>query len=212
MLRPVLVTPPAVRIVSVADVKLLPGVDADDVLIEGLIDAAIAKLDGWTGVLGRALAEQTWRQDIERFDRCMELKLGPVLSIEKVAWVDLVGDETVIDSSAYRHVIDAGGRDFFRFVDAYGPPSGIDRNSVLSVTYKAGYPTVEGVSTVPAPIKTALLFTVKDMLAATAENGGLRSFEVQDAWREDYSSPQIVSENTRRIVDSLLAPYRRYSL
>lgn len=59
---PVLVTPPASPVVTLADLKAHLRVDysAEDALIQSLGDAATAHLDGWRGVLGRGLRLQTW--------------------------------------------------------------------------------------------------------------------------------------------------------
>ncbi|MER5171593.1 head-tail connector protein [Thioclava kandeliae] len=62
-LRPFLVAAPTEQPVTLADAKLHCRVDHDDEdsLINGLIAAAAAHLDGWGGVLGRAIMTQTWR-------------------------------------------------------------------------------------------------------------------------------------------------------
>lgn len=61
---PVLITPPA-EAVTLSDMKahLRVDHDEDDVLISGLIDGATAHMDGWRGVLGRAIMPQTWAQE-----------------------------------------------------------------------------------------------------------------------------------------------------
>jgi uncharacterized phiE125 gp8 family phage protein len=66
---PVLVTPPVAAPVSLAEAKAHLRVDFDDedALISGLIDAATQHLDGWSGVLGRALMPQTWEMSLDRF-------------------------------------------------------------------------------------------------------------------------------------------------
>ena len=64
-MTPVLVTPPTAEIVSLADMREHLRVDHqdDDVLITGLMAGAVAHLDGWRGVLGRAIMPQTWAQE-----------------------------------------------------------------------------------------------------------------------------------------------------
>lgn len=64
---PVLVTPPTAEVVGVDDLKAFLRVDHadEDAVIGALGDAATAWLDGWGGVLGRAIMPQTWRQDFE---------------------------------------------------------------------------------------------------------------------------------------------------
>jgi len=61
---PVLVTPPSDYVVTLDFMKghLRVDHDEDDSLIEAFMIAAAAYLDGWKGVLGRAIQPQTWRQ------------------------------------------------------------------------------------------------------------------------------------------------------
>ena len=62
-MTPVLVTAPTAEIVTLADMKAHLRVThtVEDELIEALTAAAVAYLDGWTGVLGRCIGEQVWR-------------------------------------------------------------------------------------------------------------------------------------------------------
>lgn len=164
MHRPVLVTPPGMLPVSLAKAKLHLHVDHndDDALIEGLVRAATEHFDGWTGILGRCLVEQEWRQDYDAFAPCLPLPLGPVISITSVN----VGGDT-IDGGSYALKTDAGGRARVEF-DGVSAQSG-----ATSIVYKAGYPTIPeepadgetpaipAKSTVPEPIKVAILLHVK---------------------------------------------------
>lgn len=62
-MNPVLLVPSTERIVALDDVKAHLRVqhDAEDWLIEGLIDTAHSYMDGLDGPLGRCLTPQTWR-------------------------------------------------------------------------------------------------------------------------------------------------------
>lgn len=62
-MSPRLVTPPSGLPISVAAVKVMASIEHShhDDLIEGLIKAATAWLDGWHGVLSRCILPQTWR-------------------------------------------------------------------------------------------------------------------------------------------------------
>ncbi|CAM5401939.1 Phage gp6-like head-tail connector protein OS=Afipia felis OX=1035 GN=NCTC12722_02678 PE=4 SV=1 [Afipia felis] len=194
MHAPVRVTPPAIMPVSLAEAKAHLRVDfsEDDALINGLIAAATEHLDGWAGVLGRALVEQTWRQDFDAFDRCFGLPVGPVLSIEGIDWKDGTGDKYTIDADSYFRVTDSGGREFVKFVDGFEYPSGLAMSEAVTVTYKAGYATVDGKTTVPAPLKVAILLLVGNWYAN----------------RETVTVGQVGVE-LPLAANALIAPYRR---
>jgi len=85
MYAPIRTTPPATLPVSLTEAKLHLRVDHDDedLLIEGLIGAATDHLDGWTGILGRCLEEQEWRQDFDGFEN-FRLPLYPVRTPAKI--------------------------------------------------------------------------------------------------------------------------------
>lgn len=211
MHRPVLITVPDMLPVSLAEAKLHLRVDYsdDDTLIEGLIRAATEHLDGWAGILGRCLAEQTWRQDFDRFSRLLCLPLGPVISITTVTWRNAAGQVSTVASSDYDLRTDAGGRAVVRFDDAYSFPGGLHESRAVAVTYRAGYPTIPEVpevpgdgeedpgtpaiparSTVPDPLKIAILLLVCHWY----QN------------REAVGDPQ---SELPFAVNALIAPYRR---
>lgn len=60
---PTLVTGPTAHVVDLPDLEAHLRVDVSDeaLLIETLERAAVGHLDGWRGVLGRAIMPQTWR-------------------------------------------------------------------------------------------------------------------------------------------------------
>lgn len=144
MHRPVLIDAPTMTPVSLAETKVHLRVDHtdDDALITSFIEAAVDNLDGWTGILGRCLMEQTWRQDFDAFGSCLHLPLGPVISISSVT----VGGDTV-DPVSYSLETDAGGRSRVEF-------DGVSASGAASITYKAGYQAV------PPSIKVAIMLMV----------------------------------------------------
>lgn len=84
---PVPVTGPSGPVVSLADLKVHLRVvdDAEDPLIASLEAAAVAYLDGWHGVLGRAINEQVWKQDFARGE-VLRLGLPDVTAIVVTAY------------------------------------------------------------------------------------------------------------------------------
>jgi uncharacterized phiE125 gp8 family phage protein len=133
------------------DVAALAEVDS---LLEGYIAAAVAQLEGWTGELGRVLCESTWRQDFDRFDRCLKIPLGPVIAIETVTVRNGAGQLATVAQADYSLRTDAAGDCYCRFRNSYVAPDDLYEVAAISVTYKAGY------AVVPKQIQQAILLMV----------------------------------------------------
>jgi uncharacterized phiE125 gp8 family phage protein len=110
-----LITPPASPVVSVSDLKSHLRVDYSDhdQDIEALERAAVGYLDGWRGVLGRALLQQVWRQEFCGWGT-LELAL-PDVSAATVTYLDANDAEQPATTAVLR----AFGAGFV--VDADGP-------------------------------------------------------------------------------------------
>lgn len=162
MRSPVLITPPASLPVTVDEAKrhIREIGTEQDAVIEGLIEAAVSHLDGWTGSLGRCLVEQTWRADYGSFCREMPLPLAPVTEIVSVTWRNEDGQLATVDSDDYLLKTEADGTSHLRFRNAYSFPTGLYESDPINVTFKAGYPEVAGESTVPSAIKVAIMLMV----------------------------------------------------
>lgn len=197
MYRPVLVTPPAIKPVTLTEVKaaLDIGYTAKDDLLNGLIDAATSYLDGWTGILGRCLVEQTWRQDFNDFRSCLRLPLFPVISVSSVKYTDTVGAEQTIAAPDYSLRNDDLGA-YVEFVSTYSFPALNAEGSSVRAQYVAGYAnggTVPSLtSTVPAAIKQAMFLMIRQ-------------------WFDNPSNAVVgvTVASMPMAVDALLAPYRR---
>lgn len=165
MYRPVIVTPPAIKPVTLTEAKawLDIGYTDKDTVITGLIGAATAHLDGWTGILGRCLCEQTWRQDFDDFRSCLRLPLFPVISITSVKYTDTAGAEQTIPSENYTLKNDDLGA-YVEFTSSYSFPSLNTESAAVRVTYLAGYADIAGTpktSSVPDDIKNAIALLVR---------------------------------------------------
>ncbi|MGF7161280.1 putative phiE125 gp8 family phage protein [Rhodoligotrophos appendicifer] len=158
MHRPVLVTAPTVLPVTLAEVRSQLRLDEydEDPLLSILLDAAIERLDGWNGILGRALSQQIWRQDFDSFSECLRLPLGPVISVGSVVYRNAEGQLSTVGTSSYALLNDeAGARVFMK--SGFTAPTSLAETVPISITYTAGYPVVNDFSTVPAPLKMAIL-------------------------------------------------------
>ncbi|MFG1417021.1 head-tail connector protein [Xanthobacter sp. V0B-10] len=194
MLAPVRVTAPPEAPVSLAQAKahLRVDHDDDDLYIAALIDAAAAHLDGWSGILGRALVTQAWRQDYCGFPAGgkLRLPLAPVLSVESIAYRDAAEAVQVLDADAYSGVLADGLGPYVRLAHRSWPATE-RREDAVSVTFTAGY---GGPADVPAAIRHAMLLLVGHWYDAREAASGTVMTEL----------PLGVS--------ALLAPYRRISL
>lgn len=190
-LRPVQTVAPGVLPVSLELAKAHMRIDAadEDALIEQCLAAATAHLDGPSGVLGRCLVAQRWRQDFPRWG-CLRLPIGPVRpdGLVRVEYYDSAGE-------LQTHTV-AGGT--VVYTDALGPWVEIDagvslavRPDAVRVEFEAGEVEAESGVNVPPQIVQAILH-----LAAFL-------FENRDSELPAAGSPVAIG------VDRLLDPVRK---
>ncbi len=198
-LAPVLVTPPAVTPVSAEEAKshLRVSHSDDDTLIEAYLAQAVSRIDAWSGILGRCLINQTWRQDFCGWPSkgLVRLPFPDIRSISSVAYTDQNEADQVVPAEQYQ-VHHDGRSGFVWFKRAFLSPSlSSDRVDPVRVTFVAGYGAAA--TDVPAAIKAAILLMVGDFY----EN------------REDTAvGVGLDVRPLPRGVDALLAPYRRVGL
>ncbi len=82
-----LVTAPTTPLVDVSILRDHLRVDStdQDLVIASLASAAVARLDGWTGILGRAIQSQIWRQEFSGWGEVLRLALPDVTNIAVTA-------------------------------------------------------------------------------------------------------------------------------
>jgi uncharacterized phiE125 gp8 family phage protein len=181
-----LITPPASLPVSLDEALAHLRVDHtdEDAKISALIQAATDHLDGWSGILGRALMTQTWELVLPGFPGAgIEIPLGPVQSVTSVTYVDPAGQAQVVSASDYY----VSARSTGAVVAPLTPwPGALDRVDAVAVRFVAGFGNA---ASVPAPIKAAILLMVGDFY---------RNTEAQ--------SDRPLAPNAA--VQSLLSPYR----
>ena len=170
--RLTLVTGPADPAVSLADAKahLRVDHDADDALIEALVESAAGMIDGPDGI-GFCLQEQTWRLTLDGFnefgwgrlhstddrrrwdgrrDLRIRLPLRPVVSVQSIQYVDTSSDEQAMDAADYRVSI-AGGTATLTPVSSWPTPR--DEPGAVRIEFKAGEGT-------PDALRAAILLMV----------------------------------------------------
>lgn len=161
MLAPVRIAAPDDPVVSLAAVKRHLRVDFDDdnLVLEALRDAATDHLDGWGGILGRALVRQTWRQDFGGFHACEKLRLPlvPVMSVDSVKYYDGDNEQQDLADSVWQILTDALGP-YLALKPDQTWPSTYSRADAVSVTFVAGYGDGEDV---PHALQVAILTHTK---------------------------------------------------
>lgn len=191
MLAPVRTVEPTVDLVSVSDAKSHCRIDApdDDARLAAMIEAATSHLDGYSGILGRALTTQTWQQDFAGFCDKMRLPVGNLIEVTDVTYYDASNTQQTLASSVYTGFTDALGP-YLALKPDQSWPSVYSRVDAVRVTWTAGYGATA--DTVPASIRHAA-----SMLAAH--------------WYDNRAAVSIGDSAIELpfAVNALLAPFRR---
>lgn len=190
MLKPVRTIAPGEPILTLTEAKAHLRVDHDDedALITALIQAATDHIDGYAGILGRALVSQTWRINLECWPtRRIRLPLAPVSAITSIKYLDLAGSQQTLASANYALLEDALSP-YVDWLALATLPSVFSREDVIEVLFVAGYGAA---SAVPQAIRHAALLLIGHL----HEN------------REAVMVGQPVFQ-VPKAVDALLAPFR----
>lgn len=189
MLAPVRTVAPASMPVTLAEAKAHLRVDHDDQddLITAQIKAATAYLDGYAGILGRALITQTWRQDLAGFAFRLTLPVSPVIAIVSVSYCDVGNVVQTLDAGVYDLFTDTRGA-YLTLRPGQSWPATFRRADAVSITFIAGFGAA---ADVPEPIRKAILLIVQ------------RLFDGADT---------EIDSAIERTVHALIAPYRKSPL
>jgi uncharacterized phiE125 gp8 family phage protein len=209
-LKPVRTVAPAAALLTTAEAKAHLRVDFtdDDTLIDSLVATATAYLDGYAGVLGRALITQTWSQAFDGLPDCgqsgpwavargpdrLRLPLGPLGDTVSIAYWS-GGVSSAFSSTRWRALSDALGP-FVQLVDGETWPVVDCRPDALTVTWTCGYGATA--AAVPLPILHAAKLLVGHWYA---NREGV-----------DVSSGRGTAIEVPMAVDALLMPYRAVGL
>lgn len=160
---PVLVAPPVTVPVLTDELKAhlrVSGAD-DDALIDALAAGVVGYLDGWRGVLGRAIMPQTWRIIV---DGAGELIL-PMPDVS-VAVANYGGDDVALDvgASAGGPTVTVTGAGYVDFTCAM-PTAQLDAARVL-IKILLGHWYENRETVVTGTIATALPFAADSLIAS----------------------------------------------
>lgn len=159
----VLVSPPAVEPVTLAEAKLHLRVDhaEEDALISGQILAARVDCESATGLV---FVQQTWDLVLDRFPCEIRPPIAPLLSVSAITYLDGDGVSRTLAGSSYR--VDADSKPG-RITPAHGTawPGTYPVTGAVRVRFVAGFPDdgnspPDLAANVPQPIKQAILLLV----------------------------------------------------
>ena len=193
---PVRTVPPSAELVPLADAKAYPRVesDDDDALVAGIVAAAIDHFDGYAGILGQALLEQTWAQSFDCFpgSRCLRLPLGPLFGADLVtiAYFDAAGAAQTF--TAFQAATDAIGP-LLILNDAASWPNTAARPDAVTATWTCGF----GASAAAVP--ASIVHAVKLLVTHWYENRGAVAIGT-------------ISGDLAWSLDQLIAPHRKVGL
>ena len=159
-----LITPPVADPVSVADIKAHLRIDSalEDALLLRYLQAAMGRLEGRDGWLNRSFITQTWDWTLDAFPTgaFLAVPLPPLQSVSLITYLDADGATQTLNANAY--TVDTRSEPGW-IAPAYGTsfPSALPVFNAVTIRFVAGYGN--GPSSVPAPIRTALLGMVADI-------------------------------------------------
>lgn len=149
-----LVTAPATLPFTVAEVKqhLRVDINDDDAYIVSLINAAMAFVDGPSG-LGLCLVSQVWEMACDGFSDRIKIPIYPVSSVDSITYLDSDGAEQTLASTVYR-VNNYGNMPFVALEYNQSWPTYREIENTVKVRFTAGY------TEVPTDLKQALLLLI----------------------------------------------------
>jgi len=168
------VTAPA-AIIPVAEAKKHVGEESTDFdwLIERMVAAATEMVDGWDGLLGRALGVQTWDLYLDGHEvpgGCCHLKLPlpPLISVDEVEYRNGDGDLTTWPTADY-DVYGVGDRGRIAPAEDETWPIVQLRAEAFRVRFTCGYRAADNdspavyVDATPDAIRSAILIIFADL-------------------------------------------------
>lgn len=161
-----LVTPPE-ELIALPEAKAWLRVDGpeEDGLIAGLTAAAVAHLDGWHGVLGRALGPQVWEMALDEFPEAeIPLPLGPVVRVERIGYIDPLGALQIVPPASYD--VDAQGVEGWAVpVAGYSWPETMETINAVRLRWTCG-------GSCPEPVRIAIKMLIAHWYANREAVGG----------------------------------------
>lgn len=184
-MKPIPVTPPAVEPVTLGEVKEHARIEHndDDASLARNIKTAVQDLDGYGGILGRAIMEQTWRQPFRAWARTFYLPMPDARDVS-IAYIDQDGNEQTVDPALFE-VVEGHTGSMVRLLTGFTAPSlKTDILQPINVTFTCG---ATSPSDVDSRIKSAIAIIAThrdhDRLGEEGMPAGVLSLIAPLRWR-----------------------------
>lgn len=154
-LKPIRTVAPASLPLSIDELKAQTRVDwaDDDTIIERMIGAAVSHLDGYSGVLGRAIINQTWKIEGQHFCSRLRLPVGDASTIVSIKYYDALNAQQTASGSLYSLHTDSLGP-FVELKSGQSWPDVYDRIDAIEITWVCGFGSTS--ASVPEAIRLAI--------------------------------------------------------
>lgn len=154
--KPVLAVAPAVGLVDLATLKKHARVDdnADDALLDLYLSAAVGRVDGFSGILGRCLINQDWKVKADQWQRRFLLPFPSVTAAE-ITYADTDDVSQTMSADNFELIEDHAGTEIVFGPDVDFPGLSTARQMPITVTFTAGYGAAA--DDVPWPIRVAVM-------------------------------------------------------
>jgi len=128
------------QVLSVADLKgdMLISHNEWDQKLTRAIQRAEAYIDGYTGILGKAMLSQQWTKTFTGFSPSLDLILGPLISVDSIEYYDIDDVEQTVASSVYRAHESFRGPYVVKKPNESWPATTF-RDDAVTVTFTAGF-------------------------------------------------------------------------
>jgi uncharacterized phiE125 gp8 family phage protein len=159
-----LAAPPATLAVSLDEMKshlrIDAGITEHDADITAMLNAVHGLLDGYGGVLGRCLVQQSWTLSFECWPGLMvHLPLPPLISLTTFSYLDVNGVSQTVDPNLYT-VLDGPLAGLRLLSGKVWPILAPAHPRAVNITFVAGYGAA---AAVPGNLKAAIKLLTADL-------------------------------------------------
>lgn len=226
-----LVTEPSSLPLSPTEARQRQGLPArvSDDLIGTFIKVETQKLDGPTGMLGRALVTQTWDLTLDAFPGVhrhrflpvgyvprwnsgpirwhqeeIEIPLPPLQQIISISYLDTEGETQTVDPATYRVI--KGEPAYVIPTGSNSWPGDAGLGGAVTIRFRAGYGDNE--ASVPEPIRQAIAAGVQVQVSSASADPLIRSETVDGVGSWTYNTGATMAGGAAPYMDAALQQFR----